>query len=153
MASQINDTCTSLFNSYFNPLTKKTSTVTCDSRHKKGVTWRRHRMETFSSLLALYEGNSPVTGGFSSQRPVARSFDAFLNKRLNKQSRRRWFGTPSPSYWRHCNVRNIIQCHGIVKVTPGHSQSENHWPSLVDTQERSPAKACKKSFFKYTKFK
>ena len=27
-----------------------------------------------------------------------------LNKRLNKQSRRRWFETPSCSLWRHCNV-------------------------------------------------
>ena len=35
-------------------------------------------------------GNSPVTGGFPSQRPVTRSFDVFfdlrLNKRLSKQS-------------------------------------------------------------------
>ena len=35
-------------------------------------------METFSALLALCEGNSPVTGEFSSQRPVTRSFDVFL---------------------------------------------------------------------------
>ena len=27
-----------------------------------------------------------------------------LNKRLSKQSRRRWFETPSRSLWRHCNV-------------------------------------------------
>ena len=37
------------------------------------------------------EGNTPVTGGFSSQRPVARSFDDFfdlcLNKPLSKHSR------------------------------------------------------------------
>ena len=46
-------------------------------------------------------GNSPVTGEFPSHRPVTRSFDIFfdlrLNKRLNKQSRRRWFETPSHS--------------------------------------------------------
>ena len=39
-------------------------------------------------------GNSPVTGEFPSHRPVTRSFDIFfalrLNKRLSKQSRRRW---------------------------------------------------------------
>ena len=35
-------------------------------------------METFSALLALCEGNSPVTGEFPSQRPVTRSFDAFF---------------------------------------------------------------------------
>ena len=53
-------------------------------------------------------GNSPVTGEFPLHRPVTRSFDVFfdlrLNKRLSKQSRRRWFGTPSRSLWRHCNV-------------------------------------------------
>ena len=40
-------------------------------------------------------GISPVTGEFPSQRPVTRSFDVLfdlrLNKRLSKQSRRRWF--------------------------------------------------------------
>ena len=43
-----------------------------------------------------------------SQRPVLRIFDVFfdlrLNKRLNKQSTRRWFETPLFSLWRHCNV-------------------------------------------------
>ena len=53
-------------------------------------------------------GNSPVTGEFPSQRPVARSIGVFFNLRLNKllskQSIRRWFETPSCSLWRHCNV-------------------------------------------------
>ena len=40
--------------------------------------WWRHQMETFSALLALCAGNSPVTGEFPSQRPVTRSFDASL---------------------------------------------------------------------------
>ena len=52
-------------------------------------------------------GNSPVISEFSSQRPVTRSFDIFfdlrLNKRLSKQSKRRWFETPSHPLWRHCN--------------------------------------------------
>ena len=67
-------------------------------------TWRRHQMEIFSALLALCEGNPPVTGGLPSQRPVTRnfdvSFDLRLNKRLSKQSRRRWFETPLRSLWR-----------------------------------------------------
>ena len=70
--------------------------------------WWRHEMETFSALLALCAGNSPFTGEFPSQRPVMRSFDVFfdlcLNKRLSKQSRRRWFETPWCSLWRHCNM-------------------------------------------------
>ena len=35
-------------------------------------------METFSVLLALCEGNPPITGEFPSQGPVTRSFDAFF---------------------------------------------------------------------------
>ena len=46
-------------------------------------------METFSVLLALCAGNSPVAGEFPSHRPVTQSFDVFfdlcLNKRLSKQ--------------------------------------------------------------------
>ena len=53
-------------------------------------TWWRHQMETFSALLAICAGNSPVPGEFPAQRPVTRSFDVFfdlrLNKRLSKQS-------------------------------------------------------------------
>ena len=39
-------------------------------------------METFSALLALCAGNSPVTGEFPSQRPVTRSFDVYFDLRL-----------------------------------------------------------------------
>ena len=74
--------------------------------------WWRHQMETFSVLLALCAGNSPVTGEFPSQRPVTRGFDVFfdlcLNKRLSKQSWGPWFETPSRSLWRRCNVRLMI---------------------------------------------
>ena len=68
--------------------------------------WWRHQMETFPALLTLCAGNSPVTDGFHSQRPVTRSFDVsfglHLDKRLTKQSRRRWFETPSRSLGRYC---------------------------------------------------
>ena len=70
--------------------------------------WWRHQMETFSALLALCAGNSPVTGEFPSQNPVTRSVNVFfhlcLNKRLNEQSWGWWFETPSRSLWRHRNV-------------------------------------------------
>ena len=53
-------------------------------------TWWRHQMETFSALLAICAGNSPVPGEFPAQRPVTRNFDVFFdlrpNKRLSKQS-------------------------------------------------------------------
>ena len=48
------------------------------------------------------------------QRPVTRSFDVFydmrLNKQLSKQSRRRWFETPSRSLWRHHNGHSKCIC-------------------------------------------
>ena len=40
-------------------------------------------METFSALLAIGAGNSPVYGEFPAQRPVTRSFDVFFDLRLN----------------------------------------------------------------------
>ena len=62
------------------------------------ASWWCHWMEAFSALLAFWEGNSPVTGGFPSQRPVTRSLDGFfylrLNERLSKQSGCWWFETP-----------------------------------------------------------
>ena len=78
-----------------------------------GYSWWRHQMETFSALLALRVGNSPVTGEFPSRRPVTRRFDVFLdlrlNKRLSKQSTYRWFETPSRSLWRHSNVTALLR--------------------------------------------
>ena len=64
-------------------------------------------METFSALLAICAGNSPVTGEFHAQRPVTGSFHVFfdlrLNKRFSKQWQAWWFETPSHPLWRHCN--------------------------------------------------
>ena len=76
-------------------------------------------METFSSLLALCAGNSPVTGEFPTQRPVTRSFDVSfdlrLNQHLSKQWRRRWFETPSRPLICHCNGRfAVVRIHYIV---------------------------------------
>ena len=65
--------------------------------------WWRHQMETFSALLALCAGNSPVTGEFAAQRSVTRSFDGFfdlrLNKRLRKQSWGWWLERPSRAHY------------------------------------------------------
>ena len=55
------------------------------------ASWWRHQMETFSALLAIRAGNSPVPGDVTTQRPVTRSFAVFfdlrLNKRLSKQTK------------------------------------------------------------------
>ena len=84
-------------------------------------TWWRHQMETFSALLAICAGNSPVPGEFPAQRPVTRSFDVFfdlrLNKWLSKQSWGWWFDTLSCPLWRHRNdklfahVTTKLSCH------------------------------------------
>ena len=76
-----------------------------------GEPWWRHQMETFSALLAICEGNSPVPGEFPTQRPVTRSFDVYFdlrpNKWLSKQSWGWWFETLSCSLWRHRNGHGV----------------------------------------------
>ena len=47
------------------------------------ITWWRHQIETFSALLALCDGNSPVTAEFPLQRPVTRSFGVFFDLHMN----------------------------------------------------------------------
>ena len=81
-----------------------------DKKHlslENWYTWWRHQMETFSALLAICAGNSPVPGEFPTQRPVTRSFDVYFDlrpdKRLSKQSWGWWFETLSHSLWRHRN--------------------------------------------------
>ena len=82
--------------------------------------WWRHQMETFSALLAIGAGNSPVTGEFPVQRPVTRRFDVFfdlrLNKRLSKQSLGWWFETPSCPLW--CHRSGIGLCISLVWTGP-----------------------------------
>ena len=85
------------------------------------ILWRTLRIYTtichiLSALLAFCEGNPPVAVGFPSKGSVTRSFDAFfdlhLHKRMNKQSKRRWFETPSRSLWRHCNGSVVLSYLG-----------------------------------------
>ena len=72
------------------------------------ASWWRHQMETYSALLAICAGNSPVPGEFHAQSPLTRSFDVFfdlhLNKRLSGQSWGWWFETLLRPLWRHCDV-------------------------------------------------
>ena len=77
------------------------------------------------------------------QRPVTRGFDVFfdlrLNKRLSKQSRRRWFETPSGvtamPWW--VLIFGIIfltekQCPDVADLCPGAKYAPAHqqWPCL-----------------------
>ena len=71
-------------------------------------------MGTFSALLALCAGNSPVTGEFPAQRPVTRSFevsfDLCLNNLLSKQTGGWRFETPSRSLWRIALASHLCTC-------------------------------------------
>ena len=93
--------------------------------------WWRHQMETFSALLALCVGNSPVSGEFPAQRPVTQSFDVFfdlrLNKRLSKQSWGWWFETPSLSLWRHSNVQHCADVFSTQKIIYNGKSCLTHW--------------------------
>ena len=84
--------------------------------------WWRHQMETFSALLVLCAGNSPVTGEFPTQRLVTQSFDVFfylcLNKWLSKQLWGWWFETPWCSLWHHCYAdTKLYTCIQLVMTT------------------------------------
>ena len=116
--------CRPLSGEYNFPPWAYVSTQIVPAENKTGRRpWWRHQINTFSALLALCEGNSPVTGEFPSQRPVTRSFDVFsdlgLNKRLSKQSKRRWFETASCSLWRHCNAITIHPSDTVFKIKLG----------------------------------
>ena len=93
--------------------------------------WWRHQMETYSALLALCAGNSPVPGEFPAQRPVTRSFDIYFdlrpNKRLSKQSWGWWLETLSCSLLRHCNGNQwwryswaLTHLFAVIYVARGH---------------------------------
>ena len=95
--------------------------------------WWRHQMETFSALLAICARNSPVSGEFPAQRPVARSFNVLFDLCLIKHSPGWWFETPLWSLWRHRNaactftVMNTLQC---VAPLLSQSGSFNVWNAL-----------------------
>ena len=63
-------------------------------------------MEKYSALLVLCVGNSPVTGEFPSQRPETRSFDAFVDQRLNKRLSNK--------------IERLVTCDTIVRIMTSH---------------------------------
>ena len=115
----------------------------CNNSHTH--TWWRHQMETFSALLAICAGNSPVPGEFPTQRPVTRSFDVFfdlrLNKRLSKQWWGWWFEKLSRPLWRHrnyCGCIIVVNNQSLVIIVVNSSQGpplliwmSNHMPNKL----------------------
>ena len=82
------------------------------------ASWRRHQIETFSTLLTLCAGNSPVTlnSPHKGQRGGALEFSLIcaLNKRLSRQSWGCSFETPPCSSWRHCDVTHSTYGHVCI---------------------------------------
>ena len=67
--------------------------------------WWRHERETYSVLLALCMGNSPVTGEFPSQRPVTRTLMfSFICAWINGWANNREAG----DLRRHCAHYGVI---------------------------------------------
>ena len=87
-------------------------------------------METFSALLALCAGNSPVTGEFPSERPVTRSFavffDLYLNTRLSKQSWGWWF-RHHRAHYDVIVIINHLHCRLGLRSTVVHQPASLPW--------------------------
>ena len=111
-----------------------TGTGTSGNMH---ISWWRHQMETFSALLTLCAGNSPVTGEFPVQRSVTRGFDVFfdlrLDRQLSKQWRRWWYETLPLSLWRHCKVLHVPH------VTLPWAETCFTWPEATQRKEMDSA--------------
>ena len=100
-------------------------------------TWWRHQMGTFSALLAICAGNSPVTGELPVTRSFDVSFDMRVNKRLNKQSWGWWFETPSSSLWSHCNDVSSLFHEGGILWQPIPYYWSFMWSKLMATTAES----------------
>ena len=99
-----------------------------------GCSWWRHQMETFSALLVLCAGNTPVTSEFPSQRPVTWSFvvlfDLHLIKWLNKQS---WGLVIRDAIVCTVMYRQILSA--CFRVTKWHRYCDNHGNDCPNTNE------------------
>ena len=87
--------------------------------------WWRHQMETFSMLLALCAGNSPVTGEFPPQRLVRWSFDIFgawINGWVNNRK--------AGDFRRHRSHYDVtLMSHKKFK-------GSRHWPFVRENHRR-----------------
>ena len=85
--------------------------------------WWCHQMETFSALLAICVGNSPVPGEFPTQRPVTRSFVIFFDLHLNKQLSKQWWGwwfemLSRPLWWHRNDAGSMPWAAMLLQTLP-----------------------------------
>ena len=110
--------------------------------HDDVIKWKH-----FPRYWPFYAGNSQVTGEFSGQRPVTRSFDVFfdlrLNRRLRKQSWGWWFETLSRPLWRHCNDLSGLSS-GLLLCCIRNKQSigGGYLQEMFNFGEKSDTKIC-----------
>ena len=96
-------------------------------------------METFSALLTICAGNSPVPGAFPAQRPVTRSFDVSFDlhphKPLSKQWWGWWYETLSCPLWRHGNeyATVTVLARLIIDARKTHSVWNNSNRTHINT--------------------
>ena len=103
-----------------------------------------HDLEELSMLLALCEGNPPMTGGFPSQRSSNMGFEVFvdvsLNKLLKKTVELLVISYGMMLIWHHCNGRNnwFVKSAEVVLLSVG---SVVWWPDWTkDTHHISGKK-------------
>ena len=89
------------------------------------ISWWRHQMETFSALLAICAGNSPVPGEFPAQRPLTRSFDVFFDLRLING----WVNNRKAGDLRRYRAHHDV----MVMLFSGFQSSRELWNSLSKT--------------------
>ena len=95
-------------------------------KQENATSWCRNQMETFSALLAICAGNSPVTGEFPAQRPVTRSCDVFSDLRLNKR-----FNNIEAVDLRHHPVR-----YDVIVMSGAHSNIMDPFEICVKLKSR-----------------
>ena len=71
--------------------------------------WWRHQMETISAWLAFTD-DWWIPRRNASDAELWYFLWSAPKQTVSKQSRHRWFETPSPSLWRHCNV-DMLYCN------------------------------------------
>ena len=85
------------------------STFSC-IYHKTSMEWKSNGniYRVTGLLCGEFTGHRWINLTKASDAELDAFFDLRLNKRLNKQSGRRWFETPSRPLWRHC--------HGLTRL-------------------------------------
>ena len=92
-----------------------------------------------SSSGNIFRVTGPLCGKFTGHRWISfsKASDAelwcFLNKRLSKQSRRRWFETPSRSSWHHYNEITVLQLLNIRCAQLDYS-THTQWYGICDSE-------------------